>query len=154
MPRNVYSEIHLHLTWHTKDDAPVLADQVESRCHQFLAHRCRETQGVYVHAIGGTETHVHLAVSVPPTLLISEWIGQLKGACSYYINHEICNRSVLDWQGGYGVVSFGTKYVPWVIQYITNQKQHHAAGQIFDRLERTERPEDERPEGPREEEGR
>ena len=154
MPRNVYYEINLHLTWHTQDNAPVLVDQVESRCHQFLMHKCAETRGVCVHAVGGTETHVHVAVSVPPTLLVSEWIGQLKGSCSHYINHEICNRKVLDWQVGYGVVSFGTKALPWVVGYITNQKKHHATGEVFDRLERIEELEDERPEGPGEGEGR
>lgn len=147
MPRNVYSEIHLHITWHIKDDAPVLVDEVESRCHQFLLRRCRDTRGVYVHAIGGTETHIHVAVSVPPTLLISEWIGQLKGSCSHHINHEICNRKILDWQTGYGVVSFGTRYLPWVVRYITNQKEHHAEGKVFERLERIEAIEDEQPEG-------
>jgi hypothetical protein len=27
-------------------------------------------------AIGGTDDHVHPAVTVPPTLLVSEWIGE------------------------------------------------------------------------------
>ena len=39
MPRNVYSEINLHLTWHTKDNNPVLVDIVEDRTHHFLKHR-------------------------------------------------------------------------------------------------------------------
>ena len=31
MPRNVYAEINLHITWHTKDNASVLVDIVEDR---------------------------------------------------------------------------------------------------------------------------
>ncbi|MCP9494378.1 MAG: hypothetical protein MSG64_07985 [Pyrinomonadaceae bacterium MAG19_C2-C3] len=38
----------------------------------------------------------------------------------------------------YGVVSFGTKDLEWVKQYVRNQKEHHACGQIYERLERTE----------------
>lgn len=139
MPRNVYSEINLHLTWHTKEDAPVLVDTVENRTHHYLKHRALETPGVVVHEINGTETHVHMAVSIPPTLTISTWIGELKGASSYHINHEVCNRKVLDWQTGYGVVSFGTRDLHWVIEYIRNQKKHHAEGTTHDRLERTDR---------------
>jgi putative transposase len=145
MPRNVYSEINLHLTWHTKHNAPVLVDTVESRTHHYLRHRALQTPGVIVHEVGGTPDHVHMAVSIPPTLVIAEWIGQLKGASSHHINHEICNRKVLHWQDGYGVVSFGSKDLSWVVSYVRNQKQHHADGQTHDPLERTSRPEDSSP---------
>jgi putative transposase len=154
MPRNVYCEINLHLIWHTKANAPVLVDPVESRCHKFLTHQCLQVSGVRVHAVGGTSDHVHLAASIPPTLTISEWIGRLKGACAHHINHEICNRKVLEWQDGYGVVSFGAKDLPWVVQYVRNQKEHHAANRAFDRLERIDRPEQDRPEGHDPREGR
>jgi hypothetical protein len=43
----------------------------------------------------------------------------------------------LEWQRGFGVVSFGKKQLPWVLRYIANQKQHHAVGKIEARLERT-----------------
>jgi putative transposase len=143
MPRNVFSEIHLHLTWHTKNSAKVLVDEVESRLHRYIRQRALQTDGVIVHAIGGVEDHIHLAVSVPPTLNISEWIGELKGASAHFINHEICNRKTLEWQTGYGVVSFGTKDLPWVVQYVRDQKEHHARGSIHDRMERIERAADE-----------
>ncbi|MBN1490999.1 MAG: IS200/IS605 family transposase, partial [Phycisphaerae bacterium] len=136
--RNVYSEINLHMTWHTKENAAVLIDRVENRTHHYLRHRAIETPGVIVHAIGGTVDHVHLAVSIPPGVTISEWIGQLKGSSSYHINHEICNRKILGWQDGYGVVSFGTRDLPWVVAYVRNQKKHHAEGTTHDRLERTD----------------
>jgi len=45
---------------------------------------------------------------------------------------------VLYWQTGYGVVSSGTKDLPWIIEYIRNQKAHHAEGTTLDRLERIE----------------
>ncbi len=142
MPRNVYSEINLHLTWHTKHDAPVLVDAVEDRTHHYLRHRALQTPGVIVHEVGGAEDHVHLAVSVPPTIAIADWVGELKGACSHHINHEICNRKVLAWQTGYGVVSFGTKDLAWVVSYIRKQKQHHNDRQTHERLERTDRAEE------------
>ena len=138
MPRNVYSEINLHLTWHTKQSVPVLTDEIENRLQHYLKHRVLETAGVRFHEIGGMPDHVHLVVSVPPTLLVSEWVGKLKGASAHYINHEIANRKLLEWQTGYGVVSFGTRDLAWVVRYVQNQKQHHARGEAHARLERTE----------------
>jgi hypothetical protein len=75
---------------------------------------------------------------MPPTLLLSEWIGELKGASAHHINHRVANRKLLEWQAGYGIVSFGTKDMEWVIRYIQNQKQHHERGTVTERLERSE----------------
>ena len=118
MPRNVYSEINLHITWHTKKRAAVIVDGIERQLFQFIQHKIAETSGVELHAIGGTADHVHLAVSVPPTLNISEWIGQIKGASTHYANHRIANRRVLEWQTGYGVVSFDQADVGQAAQQI------------------------------------
>src|SRR5262245_10616042 len=138
MPRNVYSEINLHFVWHTKDNKLILADSIERHVYSFLRDRALQTPGLFFHEIGGIEDHVHLVVSVPPTLLISDWIGQLKGSSAYFINHRIVNRHLLEWQTGYGVVSFGTGDLPWVLSYVRNQKQHHDNGTTQGRLEREE----------------
>jgi putative transposase len=142
MSRNVYSEINLHFTWHTKSSTTVLIETIENRLHQYIKHRVLETKGVLFHEIGGTDDHVHLVVSLPSTVLISDWIGKLKGASSYYINHEIANRKVLEWQDGYGVVSFGTKDLEWVAKYVRNQREHHKQGTTFKRMERINRDDD------------
>jgi putative transposase len=135
--RNYYSEINLHLVWHVKDNQPLLTSSVEPIVHQYLRQRLINTRGVYVHEIGGIETHVHLAISIQPTVAISELIGQLKGSASHHANHQNATRdNILEWQTGYGVVSFGTRDLPWVVEYIRNQREHHASGRVFDRLER------------------
>lgn len=139
MPRRVYYEINLHITWHTKLSTPLISPEIEPALFRFLKHKVLETPETFFHAVGGTETHIHLAVSIPPTLNIAEWIGKLKGASSHHINHQIANRKALDWQEGYGVVSFGTKDLKWVKRYVENQKEHHAKGKTFDRLERINR---------------
>jgi len=121
--------------WHTKHSLPMINGRLEGRLYHYLTHKILEMPGVILHGIGGIETHVHIGVSIPPELLISDWIGKLKGSSSHYINHEIEPKS-LEWPRGYGVVSFGTKDLPWVIDYIRNQKEHHKLGSLSERLER------------------
>jgi putative transposase len=122
MSRNYYSEINLHVTWHTILSRPLLTPTIEPATHKYLRQRMIDTPGVFVHEIGGTETHVHIAMTVPPTLTISEYIGQLKGASSHHVNHTNPTKDkLLEWQSGYGVVSFGTKDLDWVKEYIRNQ---------------------------------
>jgi len=78
---------------------------------------------------------VHLCLTIPPTLLISDFIGQLKGSSSHEVNQKL-GRKALEWQAGYGVVSFGTGDLPWVREYVRDQREHHARGNVEDRLER------------------
>ena len=137
MSKNYYSEINLHVVWHTKASLPLLTPEIEKSVHNFLRERMIETPGVFVHEVGGTETHVHLCLTIPPTLTLSDFIGQLKGASSYEINHNNPTQDkLLQWQTGYGVVSFGSKDLEWVKVYVRNQKEHHAKGNVHDRLER------------------
>ena len=138
MAHQAYSEINLHCTWHVQDNSPVLRDEIEQQLHRFLLGKAGQTAGVVVRGVGGTDDHVHVVVSVRPSLLISDWIGKLKGSSSHFINHRIANHKVLGWQGGYGVVSFGTRDLPWVLEYVRNQREHHANGTTHDRLERVE----------------
>jgi putative transposase len=145
MSLKAYSEINLHVVWHVKDNAAVLRDDVERQMHRYLRGQVMQDAGASFHEIGGTDDHVHLVVTIPPTLLISEWIGKLKGSSSHFINHHIVNRKVLEWQSKYGVVSFGTKDVPWVMEYVRNQREHHAPGKVHARLERSEVEDDGKP---------
>jgi putative transposase len=135
MSTAAYSEINFHVTWHTKDNLPMIRGKIEDRLYHFLTHKIIETPGAYLHALGGVEDHVHIAVSLVPEILVSDWVGKLKGSSSYYINHEVQPKA-LQWQLGYGIVSFGTKDLKWVVEYVKNQKEHHKRGDIHEMLER------------------
>ena len=114
----------------------MIGARIEERLYHYLTHKILETPSVYFHAIGGVEDHIHIAVSLPPNILVSDWVGKLKGSSSYYINHEIQPKA-LEWQRGYGVVTFGTKDLQWVVDYVKNQKAHHRTGDTYDRLEKS-----------------
>jgi len=135
MSRNYYAEINLHITWHTKESTPLLVPKIETIVHQYLRGRCIETPGVYIHEIGGIETHIHLCLSMTPTITVSDFIGQLKGSSSHDANQKFGHK-VVEWQTGYGVVSFGTRDLEWVKEYVRNQRERHGSGKIEDRLER------------------
>lgn len=132
MSARSYAEINLHITWHTKDNIPFITPAIEPDLWAFIKNRIVTQENVYFHAIGGTQDHIHIAGSFYPPFEIDRWVGDLKGASS----HEFSKK--LQWQKGYGVVSFGTRDLPWVVEYIRNQKEHHLQGTIHDRLERIE----------------
>jgi putative transposase len=145
MSRNYYSEINLHVVWHTKGSSPLLVSDVEAFTHRWLRQKLVHMPGAYVHEIGGIENHVHVCLEIAPTIVISDFIGQLKGASSHDGNQHFSQRGkVLQWQTGYGVVTFGVRDRDWVCEYIRNQREHHARGTIHERLERITHPDDDK----------
>jgi REP-associated tyrosine transposase len=129
-----FSEIFLHLNWHCKRDEPMIRPDVEPRLHRFIEEYCREIRGVHFEAVGGTETHVHLAFQMEPAVSLAGFIGQVKGASSHEMNKAF-GRDTVKWQRGYGIVSFSKKYLPGIVRYVHDQKKHHGAGTANDALE-------------------
>jgi putative transposase len=68
-------------------------------------------------------------------VLISELVRQLKGSSAHEANRWLVHKA-LEWQTGYGVVSFGTKELPWVVSYIREQRDRHGRRAVEDRPER------------------
>lgn len=130
MSVRAYAEINFHITWHTKNSFPFITDKLEPDLYAFIKDRIVRMPNVYFHAIGGMPDHMHLGLSFQPPFGIDRWIGEIKGTSS----HEFGKQ--LQWQNGYGIVSFGTKDLDWVCEYIRNQKGHHRRGTIHDRLDR------------------
>lgn len=141
MSSHVYHEIYVHLNWHTKNNARLLQDAMEQRTHDAIRAKANRMKGVQLLEIGGTDDHVHLALRLAPYVSISDAVAELKGGSSFDVNKQSGHRA-LEWQRGYGVVSFGQQNLRWVAAYIANQREHHAAGTIQARLEVCEGPED------------
>lgn len=128
-------KLYYHFVWGTKNRQPLIASAFEADLYRAIAAKAQEMGGI-IHAIGGIEDHVHVAASVPPKLAPARFIGDVKGNTSHYVNHVIRPDFEFHWQDDYGVFSFGEKSLSMVVRYIHEQKQHHAAGTLFDLMER------------------
>ena len=94
MSTRAFSEINLHITWHVKESLPIINETIEPRLHHYLRNYALQTKGLIFHEAGGTETHIHIAVTIPPTLLISEWIGRLIAEIIHAPESEDVRRKV------------------------------------------------------------
>lgn len=129
-----YWKLYYHFIWGTKSRMPLIDSSLEPQLYRAIAAKAQEMEG-FVHAIGGIEDHVHLAVSIPPKIAPAKFIGDVKGNSSHYINHVVRPNFEFHWQDEYGVFSFGEKNLTVVVRYIQNQKQHHAKGTLIAAME-------------------
>lgn len=132
-----YWKLHYHFVWRTKKRLPLIDPTLEPALYRAIAAKA-QAMGGFVHALGGTEDHVHFAVSIPPKLAPAKFVGDVKGNSSHFVNHVIKPDFEFYWQDEYGVLSFGERNLSAVVRYIHNQKQHHADGTLIAAMERME----------------
>ena len=81
-------------------------------------------------ALNGVSDHIHLAVSLPPTIALAKFIADVKGVSSRRVNAQFPMEDAFRWQEGYSVQTFGERALDTIVAYIKNQKQHHANDQL------------------------
>jgi putative transposase len=78
-----------------------------------------------VYAIGGIADHIHLLVSINPTIAISDLVRDIKASSSKWINERNYVMGKFQWQEGFGAFSCSESKLNTVIHYINNQEGHH-----------------------------
>ena len=131
-----YWRLYYHLVWATKQRLPLIKPELEAKLHGYIIGKA-DYLGCITHAINGTENHIHIVASIPPSLSISQYVKKIKGSSSHHWNHTLANN--LDkfyWQEGYGVFSLGSKQLETAVNYVKNQKIHHSQGTVITALEK------------------
>jgi putative transposase len=131
-----YWRLFYHAIWATWHRERLILPEVEPVVHDLLRGKAIGL-GATVFALNGMEDHVHLVVSVPPKLALSEFIGKVKGSTSTRFNKSGMMNRPLRWQEEYAVLSFDAKRLPQYVGYVRNQKAHHARAELIPLLERT-----------------
>jgi putative transposase len=131
-----YWRVYYHLVWSTYRRLPLIDDDVADLIERSIKTTCHDLK-ILVHAFGTMPDHVHVAVSIPPTLAVSTAVGRMKGAASHLVNQRSADGGSFTWQTEYGLVTFGERNLPMVIAYITEQPAHHAANKLWSSMEPT-----------------
>ncbi len=117
--RNYY-----HLVWATKERKPLITADVEPVLKRYLRLKSAELK-IGVYALDGWTDHLHMVVTVPPKLAISDAVKNLKGASAHYLNTKSHVGEKFVWQRGYGVLTVSQKSLAVAISYVQKQKEHH-----------------------------
>jgi len=121
---NAYAQIYIHLVFATKERCPNLTNQHQKQIYAYMVSKAKENE-CYVNAIGGTNDHIHLLITLNQKHSISEIAKLLKGSTSHYINELKISPKHFEWQTGYGAFSVSQSSVSKVINYIQTQAEHH-----------------------------
>ena len=127
--------LYYHLVWATKERQPLINSDREDELYRYIIAKA-DALSCIVHGIGGVEDHIHLVVSIPPTLAIADFVKQIKGSSAHHLNKVLsASLNKFGWQEGYGVFSLGGKQLEQAVNYVKNQKAHHLNGTAIASLE-------------------
>jgi len=116
-----YSQNTIHVVFSTKDRAKLIAPAMQPKLWAYIAGICKH-EGIFVHAIGGTEDHIHCLLQLPPTHNLAKTIATLKANSSRWMRET---SRLFAWQNGYGAFSVSASLLPTVDRYVRNQEAHH-----------------------------
>lgn len=132
-----YWRLHYHIIWSTFDREPSITPEREKIFYGVLYAKAKELN-LKIHAAGNVEDHVHIALSIPPSLSIAHCVRHLKGASAYAINHVNGSDGKFKWQEGYGALSIGERSLTKVVAYVAKQKEYHSEKRMIAALERVD----------------
>ena len=119
-------DLKYHLVWVTKYRKPVLRGEIAIRLRELVRQTCA-TLDVYIVSGHVSPDHVHLLVSVPPSISVSELVKRIKGRSRRRMQEEFgeLKRQYWGkhlWARGYFAVSTGNVTDEVIQQYIQDHK--------------------------------
>ena len=123
----------VHVVFSTKERRNLIIPAVEPHLHAYLGGICRNRESPAL-AIGGTENHVHLLLSLSKRIALSDLMMTLKKDSSKWIKTRGDAFRDFHWQDGYGAFSIGQSQVRALTDYIRGQKERHKTLTFEDEL--------------------
>jgi putative transposase len=113
-----------HCIFSTKYRRKTIAPELKERLWAFLGGVARKND-MKALAVGGTENHVHILLSVPAAVPLAKAVQLIKGGSSKWVHETFPANHDFSWQEGYGAFSVGISQVGDTVAYIQKQEEHH-----------------------------
>ena len=126
------SKILIHLVFSTKDRQDIIAPEVASALHAYVAGSCTAL-GCPAVRVGGTANHVHVAYRLSRIINVSDLVEGIKKSSSKWMKREGGTRDFA-WQVGYGAFSVSASHAGALVRYIDGQAEHHRVRSFEDEL--------------------
>lgn len=118
---HTYAQNVMHVVFSTKERQRLIDKKFQPRMWSYVGGICKG-EGIFVHAIGGMEDHIHLLIQIPPALSVAKAVMTIKANSSKWAS-ELGREFA--WQQGYGAFGVSWSNIPKVVRYIENQEKHH-----------------------------
>lgn len=128
-------QLQVHLVWITKYRYQVLQGDVQLRCRDLIKQTCNSLDIQILKGVVSKD-HVHMHISYPPKLSVSEIVKRLKGRSGKLLLQEYPELKRRYWGGhfwgiGYGAWSIGNITEEMLKKYLDHHKDHPNGDENF-----------------------
>jgi REP element-mobilizing transposase RayT len=121
---HTFTNLLTHIIFSTKDRMPTLDSDLKQRLFPYMGGIFREL-GATSLSINGPTDHVHILAILPAKLATSEILNKVKANSSGWVHKTFSARQTFAWQTGYGAFGVSPSQKQAVLEYISNQEEHH-----------------------------
>ena len=128
-------QLQVHIVWSTKYRYNVLGGEIQLRCRDLIRQTC---DAMDVRILKGvvSKDHIHLHLSYPPKISVSELVKRVKGRSARLLLDEFTELKKRYWGQhlwgiGYGAWSTGNITDEMIQQYLEHHKDGPNSDQNF-----------------------
>lgn len=121
---NTYSQLYVQIVFTVKGRESLIAKENREELHKYITGiiKGRDQKALAVFCM---PDHVHVLVSIKPSIAISDLVRDIKAGTSNFIKEQKWVKGKFSWQEGFGTFSYSKSQVDTVVNYILNQEEQH-----------------------------
>ncbi|AMO20310.1 transposase [Flavobacterium columnare] len=119
-----YTQIYIQIVIVVKRRENLIQKTWKDELYKYITGIITE-KGQKLIRINGVEDHIHILISLKPSMALSDLVRDIKANSSKWINEKGFCKSKFEWQNGFGGFSYSKSAIENVINYIDNQEAHH-----------------------------
>ena len=119
-----YTQSIYHVVFRTKYREKTITYEYEKELYSFI-WGVTKMRNSALYRIGGIEDHLHLLLSLSPSISLANMVRDIKACSSSWIKKNPHFPRFIGWGQGYAAFTCSYQDRIRLIQYIKNQRRHH-----------------------------
>lgn len=119
-----YTTSYYHIVFRTYQSEKTIPEEHERELYAYIYGIAKNLR-CQTYRIGGMPDHIHLFVSLPPTLPLASFVQRVKTDSSKWMKANAHFPDFRGWGHEYAGFSYNLRDRDKIVNYIIRQKEHH-----------------------------
>ena len=122
---SAYTQITYQVVFRTKWSKRALLKEKREFLYNYIAGVIRNKK-CFCYAVGGVEDHIHIVLSLHPTVALADLIKDIKLSSGKLIKDNFMFPEFQGWANKYSAFTYTVESRENLVAYLENQEQHHS----------------------------